>query len=162
MASASTAPVLAAASAPAATALASAHGADITAQLAAQIASRTSAGKSSFDFSLDPQGLGRVDVSLKFDAQGQMSAVLSFDNSAAAAEAKGRAADLQQALQQAGVDISQSGLSFTSGGGQGHGAASQGAGQPAYAQGPAPADTAADTPIAPPSAGAAGGLDITI
>ncbi len=62
---------------------------------------------------------------------------------------------------QAGVDISQSGLSFTSGGGQGHGAASQSAGQPAYAQLTTLADTTADTPIASKSA-CAGGLDITI
>lgn len=164
LAAATTAPTLAAATAtPAAATLASAHGAEMTAQLAAQIANR-GAASSSFDFSLDPQGLGRVDVSLKFDTQGQMSAVLSFDNSAAAAEAKSRAGDLQQALQQAGVDISQSGLSFTSGGGQGHGAASQGASQPAYASGPSRADAAADTPIVSTAARAssAGGLDITI
>jgi len=147
--------------------LASGHGAAITAQLAAQITSKAGAARAAFGFALEPQGLGRVDVSLKFDAQGQLSAVLSFDNPSAAAEAKGRAADLQQALQQAGVDISQSGLSFTSGGGQGQGAAWQGNGQSSYAQPSGALDTA---PIAATAnvihsalgASRAGGLDITI
>ena len=120
---------------PAAAALAQAHGADITAQLAAQMTSRAGAARSAFDFALEPQGLGRVDVSLKIDQQGQLSAVLSFDNPAAAAEAKGRAADLQQALQQAGLNVSQNGLSFTSGGGQGQGAAWQTPTQASYAPG---------------------------
>ena len=129
----------------AAAALAQAHGAEVTAQLAAQIASKAGAVRSSFDFSLDPQGLGRVDVSLKIDQQGQLSAVLSFDNPAVAAEARARAGDLQQALQQAGFDVSQSGLSFT--GGQGQDAAFQGA-QPSYGSGPGFADNATpDLPI---------------
>jgi hypothetical protein len=153
---------------PAATAaLAQAHGAEITAQLAAQIASRAGAVRSSFDFSLDPQGLGRVDVNLKIDAQGGLSAVFAFDNAAVAAEARSRAGDLQQALQQAGFDVAQSGLSFTSGGGQGHGAAFQNAGQPLYvAPGPSFVDTA--PPELPAitatlaAAPATGGLDITI
>ena len=146
----------------AAAALAQAHGAEVTAQLAAQIASKAGGVRSSFDFSLDPQGLGRVDVSLKIDQQGQLSAVLSFDNPAVAAEARARAGDLQQALQQAGFDVSQSGLSFT--GGQGQGAAFQGA-QPSYGSGPSLADSATpDIPIisATLAASNAGGLDITI
>jgi flagellar hook-length control protein FliK len=153
----------AAAATPAPGALASAHGADITAQLASQIAAKADAGKSAFDFALEPQGLGRVDVSLKIDSQGQLSAVLSFDNPGAAAEAKSRAGDLQQALQQAGLNVSQSGLSFTSGGGHGGGAAAQHA-APTYAASVQVADAAADAPIAPTASGrgSAGGVDITI
>ena len=60
-----------------------------------------------------------MDVSLKIDATGQLSAQFSFDNPSAAADAKNRAGDLQQALHQAGFDVSQSSLSFTSSGGQG-------------------------------------------
>jgi hypothetical protein len=148
---------------PPAAALAAAHGADITAQLAAQIASRAGAAATGFNFSLDPQGLGRVNVSLKFDSQGQMSAVLSFDNAAAAAEAKGRAGDLQQSLQQAGFNLSQSGLSFTSGG-QGQGAGSQGANQPAYARDAPLIDASPDALafVSAARASSAGGLDITI
>jgi ABC-type transport system substrate-binding protein len=90
--------------------------------------------------------------------------VLSFDNPAAAAEAKGRAADLQQALQQAGINVSQNGLSFTSGGGQGH-SAWQSPTPASYAQrglsGPLAAD---ETPASTlqRAAAKAGGLDITI
>jgi flagellar hook-length control protein FliK len=160
-------PQAGAASVPAPSApLPSAHGAEITAQLAAQITSRASAARAAFDFALEPQGLGRVDVSLKIDSQGQLSAVLSFDNPGAAAEAKGRAADLQQALQQAGLNVSQSALSFTSSGGQGHGAAWQGPGPTSYAQGPNIADSAASSSLAPSTsarnATGVGGLDITI
>jgi Meckel syndrome type 1 protein len=146
----------------AAAALAQAHGADITAQLAAQIASR--APRTAFDFALEPQGLGRVDVSLKFDTQGQLSAVLSFENPAAAAEARGRASDLHQALLQAGLDVSQSGLSFTSGGGHGQGAAGHAAPQTTFAPGLLPSETAGETlPAAPPvPVAGVGGLDITI
>jgi len=149
---------------PAAAALATSHGAEITAQLAAQISSRANAPRSAFDFALEPQGLGRVDVTLKFDSQGQLSAVLSFDNPNAAAEAKSRAGDLQQALQQAGFDVGQSGLSFTSSGGQGHGAAWQGATQTSYVNAPVLADTVAETisPLTARGATGAGGLDITI
>jgi flagellar hook-length control protein FliK len=145
-------------------AMASAHGADITAQLAAQITSRAGAARTAFDFALEPQGLGRVDVSLKIDSQGQLSATLSFDNPNAAAEARGRAGDLQQALQQAGFDIGQSGLSFTSGG-SGQGAAGQGQAQSNYATAPVLADTPVDAITASTSAlgaSSAGGLDITI
>ncbi|HUO12685.1 MAG TPA: flagellar hook-length control protein FliK [Caulobacteraceae bacterium] len=153
------------ASAPASAALAQAHGADITSQLAAQIGAKAGAPRSAFEFALEPQGLGRVDVSLRIDQQGQLSAVLSFDNPAAAAEAKGRAADLQQALQQAGVNVSQDGLSFTSsgGGGQGNPAWQNGAQSPA-ARTPTPSLTGDS--VAPPlqtaTASSAGGLDITI
>ena len=158
------------ASAPSATApsspLPSAHGAEITAQLAAQIGSNAGAARTAFDFALEPQGLGRVDVSLKIDSQGQLSAVLSFDNPGAAAEAKSRSADLQQALQQAGLNVGQSALSFTSSGGQGHSAAWQGPGPASYAQGPITADAAANGPLAPSTsarnASGVGGLDITI
>jgi flagellar hook-length control protein FliK len=143
--------------------MASSHGADITAQLAAQISSRANTPRAAFDFALDPQGLGRVDVTLKIDPQGQLSAVLSFDNPSAAAEAKSRSADLQQALQQAGFDIGQSGLSFTSSGGQGQGAAWQAAAQTSYPQAPVLADSVADTlPTSRRRASSAGGLDITI
>jgi hypothetical protein len=125
---------------------------------------RASAGSSRFDFELNPQGLGRVDVSLKIDAGGQLSATLSFDNPSAAADAKSRAGDLHQALQQAGFDVSQGGLSFTSGG------ADQGpAGRDTPAQVYAPtlpttpdiaaAPTTPSYALAPTSAG---GVDITI
>jgi flagellar hook-length control protein FliK len=147
----------------AAAALASTHGAQIVGQIASQISAKSGIGKSSFDFALDPAGLGHVDVSLKFDAQGQMSAVLSFDNPSAAAEAKSRAGDLQQALQQAGLDVSQSSLSFTSGGGQGSGGNAQTQGPSFYGSASASADLTPDiTTLAASSRASVSGLDITI
>jgi hypothetical protein len=90
--------------------------------------------------------------------------VLSFDNPNAAAEAKGRAGDLQQALQQAGFDIGQGGLSFTSGGGQG--AAGQNAAQTSFSVAPIRADPVPDPSLTASTsalgATSAGGLDITI
>ncbi|HVN00949.1 MAG TPA: flagellar hook-length control protein FliK [Caulobacteraceae bacterium] len=154
------------ASANASAALASAHGAEITAQLASQIAGKAGAARTAFDFALEPQGLGRVDVSLKIDSQGQLSAVLSFDNPNAAAEAKSRAGDLQQALQQAGFDVGQSGLSFTFDGGQGQSAAWQGPAAMPYALAAPIADAAPDSAgaqaAAPANRSSAGALDITI
>jgi hypothetical protein len=154
-------------SASAAPTLASSHGAEITAQLAAQIAGKAGSGQSAFAFTLDPQGLGHVDVSLKIDQQGQLSAVLSFADPSTAAEAKSRAADLQQALQQAGFDVSQSGLSFTSGGqGQGQGAAWQTSVASSYGQAAGPgADPSAEAIVSnarAARAASAGGVDITI
>ena len=91
--------------------------------------------------------------------------MLSFDNPGAAAEARSRAGDLQQALQQAGFDIGQSGLSFTSGG-NGQGAAGQSQAQANYATAPLLADAGVDgvTTASTSALGAsgAGGLDITI
>ncbi|MFI4974442.1 MAG: flagellar hook-length control protein FliK [Caulobacterales bacterium] len=144
-------------------AFAAANGAQITAQIASQIARRSDGAASRFDFALEPQGLGRVDVKLRIGSDGQLSALLSFDNPAAAAEAKGRSADLQQSLQQAGFDVSQSGLSFSSGG-QGQGASAQQPWQtslPGAIAPEAPSDVNAVPSIAARSPGS-GGLDITI
>jgi hypothetical protein len=157
-------PATANAATAASAALASAHGADITAQLASQIGNKAGAARTAFDFALEPQGLGRVDVSLKIDQQGQLSAVLSFDNPSAAAEAKSRAGELQQALQQAGLDVGQSGLSFTFSGGQGQSAAWQTPAAMSHAALPTLADATPDTVTqsAAPVASSASGLDITI
>jgi hypothetical protein len=147
-------------------ALAAANTTGLIAQLSAQVAKRATSGASRFDFALEPLGLGRVDVSLKIDSSGQLSAALSFDNPSTASEAKSRAGELQQALQQAGFDVSQSGLSFTSGGGQGQsGGAFQGAPGQAYASPTPSASSDAADPPRPPSAATssgAGGVDITI
>jgi hypothetical protein len=144
-------------------ALASTYGAAITAQIAAQVTSKAAAGVSAFDFALEPQGLGRVDVSLKIDPHGQLSAVLSFDNASAAAEAKSRSAELHQALQQAGFDLSQGDLNFTSGGGQGQGAAWRSSGHSWFAFDQGQPDNGPN-PSTPTSIArsTSGGLDIVI
>ena len=114
--------------------LAAANGSAIVSQIAAQVAKSVDGKSTRFDIALDPAGLGHVDVKVEIGAQGQVTAQLSFDNAHAAAAAKSQAGQLQQALEQAGFNISQGGLSFDVGG-QGAGFARQDA--------PAPQPTAA-------------------
>ncbi|HEX7759570.1 MAG TPA: flagellar hook-length control protein FliK, partial [Caulobacteraceae bacterium] len=135
-----------------------------TSQLADQIARRSGGKSAQFDISLDPAGLGKVNVKVRIDTSGQLTAQIAFDNPAAAAEAKARAGDLQQALTQAGFDISQNGLSFQSGG-QGGGLGSNPDGSAAGGAGQAwAADTIDETPPTTPAPvrSSAGAVDITI
>jgi hypothetical protein len=95
---------------------AAAHPAPIPDQIASQIAAKTTGASSRFDIALDPAGLGHVNVSVQINAAGQVTAALTFDNPHAAAEAKNGAGALQHALEQAGFNVAQGGLSFNSGG----------------------------------------------
>lgn len=83
------------------------------ADLAAQMARKLQARSSHFDIQLQPEGLGRVDVRVDIDAQGRLTAAMAFENPQAASELRGRAGELQKALEQAGFDMS-GGLSFQS------------------------------------------------
>jgi hypothetical protein len=65
-----------------------------------------------FEIQLDPLGLGKVNVSVQIDARGRLSAAMTFDNPDSAEALKARAGDLRQALEQAGFDLSGTGLSF--------------------------------------------------
>jgi flagellar hook-length control protein FliK len=142
----------------------------MTSQLADQIARRADGAKAArFDISLDPAGLGKVNVKVQIDAQGQLTAQLAFDNPAAAAEARSRSGDLQQALAQAGFDVSQGGLSFQSSGGQNQnlgfgqdGQGSNGGGSPSARTAQASDDTASTTTPTPVRSTAAGAVDVTI
>jgi hypothetical protein len=98
---------------------AQAHGGTVSA-LAAQIVRKSEGKASRFEVQLDPLGLGQVTVSVRIDAQGRLSAALAFDNPAAAAQLNARSGELRAALEQAGFDLSQGGLSFdTAAGGSG-------------------------------------------
>ncbi|HEY5006678.1 MAG TPA: flagellar hook-length control protein FliK, partial [Caulobacteraceae bacterium] len=143
--------------------LAAANGAAIVSQIATQVAKSVDGKSTRFDISLDPAGLGHVNVKVEIGAQGQITAQLSFDNAHTAAEAKSQAGQLQQALEQAGFNIAQGGLSFNFGG-QGAGFA----GQQASAQQPL-ATPVQDLSSATQTAAAAtassrpaSGVDITI
>ena len=81
------------------------------ANLAAQIVKKLDGRSTQFDIQLDPAGLGKVDVRVAIGADGRMSAAMSFDTPQAAAELKSRAGELQQAMEQAGFDVS-GGMSF--------------------------------------------------
>jgi flagellar hook-length control protein FliK len=88
------------------------------AHLAAQIASNVDGKTTRFDVTLNPEGLGKVDVRVEIGAKGDMTAQLNFANADAAAQMQQKAPELQAALQQAGFDPSRTTLSFNSGGGQ--------------------------------------------
>lgn len=81
------------------------------ANLAAQIVKKLEGKSTRFDLELNPAGLGRVDVRLEIGAQGRITAAMTFDSPQAASELKARASELQQALEQAGFDMS-GGMSF--------------------------------------------------
>ena len=144
-------------------------GAAIVGQIADQIAAKTTAKSTRFDVSLDPAGLGRVDVQVHIDSAGQVSASLSFTNAQSAADARSHAADLQRALEQAGFNVSQGGLSFDVGGQgaslaqQQHGSqgrASPGAAAAAFAN--TNPDSAVQSSVGQRASFGASGLDITI
>jgi len=97
--------------------------------LAAEISRKFEGKSAQFDISLTPEGLGKVDVKITINARGEVSAAMKFDNPQAAAELKGRAAELQRALEQSGFSLSQDGISFSDGQGQGFNAPQQQASQ---------------------------------
>lgn len=100
--------------------------------LAAEISRKFEGKSAQFDISLTPEGLGKVDVKITINARGEVSAAMKFDNPQAAAELKGRAAELQRALEQSGFSLSQEGISFSDGQGQGFNAPQQQASQQAW------------------------------
>ena len=81
--------------------------------LAAQITKRLEGRSTQFDMSMTPEGLGRVDVSLDIDADGQLAARLAFDNPLAATDMKGRADELRRQLEDAGFTLAQDALDFS-------------------------------------------------
>jgi flagellar hook-length control protein FliK len=84
---------------------------ETVANLAAQILKKLDGRSTRFNVELDPAGLGRVDVRVEINAHGRISTSMAFDNPQAAADVKARSADLQQALEQAGFDMS-GGMNF--------------------------------------------------
>ncbi len=94
------------------------------ANLTAQIVKKLDGRSTQFDVQLDPIGLGKVDVHIAIDADGRMSAAMSFDNPQAAAELKSRAGELHQAMAQAGFDLT-GGMSFDVGSDSGQGGQAQ-------------------------------------
>ncbi|WP_375268065.1 flagellar hook-length control protein FliK [Phenylobacterium sp.] len=93
---------------------------ETVANLATQMSRKLQGRTTHFDIQLQPEGLGRVDVRVDIDAQGRLTAAMTFDNPQAAAELRGRSAELQRSLEQAGFDLS-GGLSFQSPDGGGGG-----------------------------------------
>lgn len=93
--------------------------------LATEIIRKSGGRSAQFDISLTPEGLGKVDVQISINPKGEVSASMVFDTPQAAAELRGRAAELQKSLEQSGFQVSQNGLSFSDTSGQGFGTAQQ-------------------------------------
>lgn len=85
---------------------------ETTAQIAAQIVKKLDGRSTRFDMALTPEGLGRVDVSLEIESDGQVTARLAFDNPAAATDLRARADELRRQLLDAGLQLSRDDLEF--------------------------------------------------
>ncbi len=92
-------------------------------RLAADISRKSGGGSAQFGISLTPEGLGKVEVQISINPKGEVTATMVFDTPQAAAELRGRAAELQKSLEQAGFQVSEKGLSFSDTGRQGFGTA---------------------------------------
>jgi flagellar hook-length control protein FliK len=80
--------------------------------IALQIRHNAAAGTDTFTLQLEPAELGRLDVRLKFDRQGGVTAHLSADRPETLALLQRDAAELQRLLQQSGLNTNGNTLSF--------------------------------------------------
>lgn len=85
---------------------------ETVAKMAADIVRKLDGQSSRFDVQLDPHGMGKVDVAIEIDRDGKLTAALSFDSAQSASDLRGRAGELRLALEQAGFDIAEGGLTF--------------------------------------------------
>jgi len=85
---------------------------DVTA-LAVQIAAKFDDGNKQFDIRLDPKELGRVDVKLTIDDQGRAQAHLAVEKPQTLDMLQNDRGNLERALKDSGVDLSQNGLNFS-------------------------------------------------
>ena len=81
--------------------------------LAIEIASQAHAGKHHFDIRLDPPELGRIDVRLDVDSDGNVSSRLVVERADTLDLLKRDASQLERALQQAGLKTSDNALEFS-------------------------------------------------
>lgn len=81
-------------------------------QVAHEIIRRFNGGNTTFDLRLDPPELGRVEVRLDVSRDHRVTAVISADSPQALTELSRHAHDLEQMLNDAGLQLSDSGLSF--------------------------------------------------
>ena len=81
--------------------------------LALEIAASVKNGKSSFEIRLDPADLGRIDVRIDVDRNGQMTSHLTVEKPETLAMLQQDAPQLQRALNDAGFKTGDSGLQFS-------------------------------------------------
>ena len=81
-------------------------------QMAGQITRSFNNGHKVFDIRLDPAELGKVDVRLELRADNRVHAVLTAERPETLNELQRSARDLERALADAGLDLSEDGLTF--------------------------------------------------
>jgi flagellar hook-length control protein FliK len=81
--------------------------------LAVEIASNVKSGKSSFEIRLDPADLGRIDVRVQIDQNGQVTSHLTVEKPETLSMLQQDAPQLQQALNDAGLKTDGGGLQFS-------------------------------------------------
>jgi len=81
--------------------------------LAVAIAARAQAGANQFDIRLDPPELGRIDVRLDVDSNGQVTTHMTADRADTLQLLQNQQPQLEQALNQAGLKTADNGLQFT-------------------------------------------------
>jgi len=108
-------PAAATAAAPAAalTATAATSAAVPLSGLALEIAASAKNGKSSFEIRLDPAELGRIDVRIDVDRNGQMTSHLTVEKPETLSMLQQDAPQLQRALDNAGFKTGDGGLQFS-------------------------------------------------
>ncbi|WP_454643688.1 flagellar hook-length control protein FliK [Bradyrhizobium liaoningense] len=95
------------------TATAATHAAVPISGVPIEIAAAIRAGKSRFDISLDPAELGRIDVRINVDRNGQVTSHLTVEKPETLSMLKQDAPQLQRALDDAGFKTGSNGLSFS-------------------------------------------------
>lgn len=81
--------------------------------LPVEIAAAAHAGKTRFDISLDPVDLGRIDVRINVDRNGQVTSHLTVEKPETLSMLRQDAPQLQRALDDAGLKTGSNGLSFS-------------------------------------------------
>ncbi len=81
--------------------------------LAVEIAASAKSGKSSFEIRLDPADLGRIDVRIDIDRNGQVTSHLTVEKPETLSMLRQDAPQLQQALDDAGLKTGSGGLQFS-------------------------------------------------
>jgi|CXWL01.1.fsa_nt_gi flagellar hook-length control protein FliK len=89
-----------------------ARAAPVATQVSREIVRRFNGETTFFELRLDPPDMGKIDVRLEVSRDHKVTAVVSADNPQALADLARNARDLQQALQSAGLELSDQGLSF--------------------------------------------------
>jgi flagellar hook-length control protein FliK len=95
------------------TATAATNGAVPLSGLAVEIAANVKSGKSSFEIRLDPADLGRIDVRVQIDQNGQVTSHLTVEKPETLSMLRQDAPQLQQALNDAGLKTGSGGLQFS-------------------------------------------------